>query len=207
MKSIETKILLTFFTLTLSLSLFAQVKYEIEHHYKPFKVDAGLGYARPAGKGAKAGVLLYMEPKVNVLDRISVGIRTEATAMARGNIDRNGTEFSGNGEAGLSLSFLGTADYYFTNRLVRPYIGGGAGIYNLVGIEGTTNGGGTVTIPTETKFGGMARIGVEIWHIRAGLEYNFVSKTGLINNNYLGLKIGIVFGGGVKDQYKGTEDY
>lgn len=206
MKSTTAKSLLTFLTLTLSITVFAQDRFEIEHHYKPFKVDAGMGYARPAGKGAKAGVLLYMEPKVNLLDRLAVGIRTEATAMARGNIDRNGTEFTGTGEAGLSLSFLGTADYYFTNRLVRPYIGGGAGIYNLLGVEGTTDAGGNITIPKETKFGGVARAGLEIWHLRAGVEYNFVSKSGQINNNYLGLKIGIVFGGGVKDRYRGTEE-
>jgi hypothetical protein len=38
------------------------------------------------------------------------------------------------------------------------------------------------------------------------VEYNFVSKSGQINNNYLGLKIGIVFGGGVKDRYRGSEE-
>lgn len=204
MKSIATKILLTFFTLTLSLPLFAQVKYEIEHHYKPFKVDAGMGYARPKGKGNKAGALLYIEPKFNLLDRLSVGIRTEATAMARGYLDINQTSVTG--DAGLSLSFLGTADYYFTNRLVRPYIGGGAGIYNLIGVNATTGNGGSIQLPSETKFGTMIRGGVEIWHIRAGVEYNFVKKSALINNNYLGLKIGIVFGGGVKDQYKGSEE-
>ncbi len=204
MKSILTKICLTFLTLTLSLSLFAQEKFEVVRHYKPFKVDAGMGHARPQGKGSKAGVLLYVEPKYNVIDKLSVGIRSEATAMARGNVDRNGTEFSANGEAGLSLSFLGTADYYFTNRTVRPFIGGGAGIYNLLGIEGTTNNGGSISIPSETKFGGLLRAGAEIWHIRAAVEYNFIGKTGLINNNYLGLKIGIVFGGG---KHSAEDDY
>lgn len=207
MKSTGVKISLTTLALFLTISLLAQDKFEIQHHYKPFKVDFGMGYARPQGKGSKAGVLLYIEPKHNLMDRIALGLRTEATAMARGYADREGTQFSANGEAGLSLSFLGTADYYFTNRLVRPYIGAGAGIYNLVGVELTSNNGGSGAIPAETKFGGIARVGVEIWHIRAGLEYNFVAKTGQINNNYLGLKIGIVLGGGIKDQYKGSEEY
>lgn len=204
MTSAGSKISLSFFALLLTFSLLAQDKFEIQHNYKPFKVDLGMGYARPQGKGAKAGVLLYIEPKYNVMDRISVGLRTEATAMARGNVDRNGTQISGNGEAGLSLSLLATTDYYFTSRLVRPYVGAGTGIYNLVGIEGTTADGGSVSIPAETKFGGMARVGVEIWHIRAGVEYNFIAKSGQINNNYLGLKIGIVLGGG---RYDDDEDY
>lgn len=204
MKSILSKLGFTTLMLLIASSLFAQGKFEIVHHYKPFKVDAGLGYARPQGKGNKAGVLLYLEPKLNLIDNVSVGIRTEATAMARGYLDVNQTSVTG--DAGLSLSFLGTLDYYFTNRLVRPFIGGGAGIYNLVGVNATTGNGGSVALPAETKFGAMARAGVEIWHLRAAFEYNFVNKSALINNNYIGLKIGIVFGGGVKEEYKGSEE-
>lgn len=203
MQSILLKICLSFFSLTLSLSLLAQDKFEIIHHYKPFKVDMGLGYAHPQGKGNKAGALLYLEPKVNLLDKLSVGIRTEATAMARGYINVNNTSVTG--DAGLSLSFLGTADYYFINRVVRPYIGAGAGIYNLVGVVATSSDGGSVNIPAETKFGGMVRAGLEIWHFRIGLEYNMIQKSALTDNNYLGIKFGIVFGGGVKNEYNGSE--
>lgn len=193
------KISLSLFVLLIAVSVSAQEKFEIIHHFKPFKVDAGLGYARPQGFGAKAGALMYIEPKLNLLDKLSIGIRGEATAMARGAF--NASDFEAKGEAGLSFSALGTADYYFTNRIVRPYVGGGAGVYRLISVEGTSNGGGTITIPTETKFGGMIRAGVEIWHIRLGAEYNIISKSGIIANNYFGLKIGIVFGGGLKQEY------
>ncbi|MFT3845056.1 MAG: hypothetical protein QM725_08390 [Lacibacter sp.] len=194
---------LAFSFLFVAFHVSAQDKFEIIHHYKPFKVDAGLGYARPQGFGAKAGALMYIEPKFNLLDKVSVGLRGEATAMARGAF--NAGDFEASGEAGLSFSALGTADYYFTNRLVRPYVGGGAGVYKLISVEGTSNGGGSITIPTETKFGGMVRAGVEIWHIRLGAEYNFIGKSGIIANNYFGLKFGIVFGGGLKDDYKNEE--
>ncbi len=194
---------LFFFFLFLMSTVSAQDKFEIIHHYKPFKVDAGLGYARPQGMGAKAGALMYIEPKLNLLDKLSIGIRSEATAMARGAFDAS--DFEAKGEAGLSFSALGTADYYFTNRLVRPYVGAGAGVYRLISVEGTSNGGGSVTIPSETKFGGMIRAGVEIWHIRLGAEYNIIGKSGIIANNYLGLKIGIVFGGGLKPEYADPE--
>jgi hypothetical protein len=169
MKLILTRFTLTLLTLIISFSLFAQGRFEVIHHYKPFKVDAGMGYARPQGKGNKSGVLLYMEPKFNLLDKLSVGVRTEATAMARGYLDINQTAVTGN--AGLSLSFLGTADYYFINRLIRPYIGAGAGIYNLIGVNATTGNGGSIQLPAETKFGTMVRAGVEIWHFRAGVQF------------------------------------
>lgn len=198
--------LLTFFFFFLVsinvLSVAAQDKLEVTREYKPFKVDLGMGYARPQGNGSKAGVLLYIEPKFNLHDKFSVGLKTEATAMARGYVGIDWTAI--NGEAGLSLSFLATGDYYFTKHLIRPFIGGGAGIYNLVGVNGTLANGGSVSIPAVTKFGGMGRAGLEIWHIRAAVEYNFVGKTNNINNNYLGLKVGIVLGGG---KYSNDEDY
>jgi hypothetical protein len=196
-RSIILQSFLLLFAITTANHSFAQDKFENIRHFKRFEVDLGMGYARPQGSGSKAGVLLYIEPRYNLLDRLSLGIKTEATAMARGIVDVGATQLSG--DAGLSLSFLATGEYYFTNHLVRPFIGAGGGIYNLVGVNATTSNGGSVNIPAVTKFGGMARAGLEIWHIRGAVEYNFVGKTGAINNNYIGLKIGIVLGGGKYD--------
>ncbi len=194
-----------FFALALffSTALTAQDRFEVVHHYKPFEVELNAGYARPQGKGAKVGFLLGMEPRYNIVDKVAVGLRMEATAMARGYVGVNGTTPTGNGEAGLGLHFTPTVEYYFTNRLVRPFIGGGAGIYNFLSIEANSDNGGTVQIPTSTRFGGFARAGIEIWHLRAAFEYNFVGKTNNINNNYLGIKLGITLGGGLFDEYKG----
>lgn len=128
----------------------------------------------------------------------------EATAMIRGYAGLNGMDPNANGEAGLGISFVPTAEYYFANRTVRPFIGGGAGVYNFLSVEANSEGGGTVKVPASTKFGGMARAGVEVWHIRAAVEYNFVGKTGEINNNYLGIKLGIILGGG---QYSLEDTY
>lgn len=190
--------------LVISLSGVAQGKFQEIQHYKFFKVQADAGYARPAGTGVKAGVLLALEPKVNLSDRISVGLRGEATAMARGGYSINNV--TADGEAGLGIAVLPTVDYYFTNRLVRPFVGAGAGVYNFVSVQASSANNGSVTIPAVTRFGGMLRAGVEIWHVRAGFHYNLVGKNRSINNNYFGFTIGLVFGGGVKDEYKG-DDY
>jgi hypothetical protein len=195
MKSFILKIIFAFTIVLFCFSVSAQDKFEVVHHYKRFKVDLGMGYARPQGKGNKAGVLLYIEPKYNIVDKFTVGLKTEATAMARGYVDVNNSQVTG--KAGLGLSFLATGDYYFNNRLARPFAGAGAGIYNLISFQATTSNGGSISIPSTTKFGTMIRAGVEVWHVRAAIEYNFVPKTGLITNNYLGIKIGIVLGGGL----------
>lgn len=185
-----------FISLFILHSASAQLRFETEHHFKPFEVLLDAGYARPAGKGAKAGVLLALEPRFNALDRLALGLRMEATAMARGYAGISGMNPNANGEAGVGISFVPTAEYYFANRTVRPFIGGGAGVYNFLSIEASSENGGSFAIPASTKFGGMARAGVEVWHFRAAVEYNFVRKTGDINNNYLGIKIGIILGGG-----------
>lgn len=191
-------------SLILSTAVAAQDRFEVVRHYKPFEVELNAGYARPQGQGAKVGFLLGMEPRYNLVDKVSIGLRMEATAMARGFVGVNGTTPNGNGEAGLGLHFTPTVEYYLTNRLVRPFIGGGAGIYNFMSIEASSQNGGSFSIPASTKFGGMARAGIEVWHFRAAVEYNFVAKTGDINNNYLGIKIGIVLGGG---QYSLEDTY
>ncbi len=197
------KFVFVFLSFVFHTSLFAQGRFQEIQHYKFFKVQADIGYARPAGNGVKAGVLLALEPKVNISDRVSVGLRSEATAMARGGYRIN--NLSADGEAGLGIAIIPTIDYYFTNRLVRPFIGGGAGVYNFVSVQGSTSNNGSVTIPAVTKLGGMLRTGVEIWHVRAGFHYNLVGKSGSINNSYYSFTIGLVFGGGVKDEYKGND--
>lgn len=197
------KQLLFILTVFISSSVIAQERFEVVKHYKPFEVQLDAGYARPQGKGAKVGALLSIEPRYNIVDKLAVGLRMEATAMARGYVGVNGTNPNGDGEAGVGLHFTPTAEYYFTNRLVRPFVGGGAGIYNFLSVEASSQNGGSVQVPASTRFGGFARAGLEIWHVRAAFEYNFVAKTNNINNNYFGIKLGIVLGGGLFDEYKG----
>jgi hypothetical protein len=191
------------FTLLLTISGIiteAQERFQEINHYKAFEVLLEAGYARPAGNGAKAGVLTALEPRFNVTDKITVGLRFEATAMARAGYQIN--NISADGEAGLGIAILATGDYYFTSRMVRPFAGGGVGIYNFVSVEATSSNGGRITVPAVTKPGGMIRAGVEVWHLRAGFQYHIVGKTNTINNNYFGFTLGIALGGGVKEEYR-----
>jgi opacity protein-like surface antigen len=174
---------------------------------KPFKVDVSGGYAIPGGTGAKGGVLFVVEPKYAVISNLAVGLRMEAAIVARfGGYDQNGSPADVNVKA--SGSYLATADYYFTeNYSFRPFAGAGAGIFSLASIETNSSSG---EVSAGSKFGGMVRAGMEISHFRIGVEYNIVPKTtftgydnegnltsGLTSDNsYIGIKIGICFGGG-----------
>lgn len=176
---------------------------------KPFKVDVSIGYARPGGDGAKAGVLFAIEPKYAVISNLSVGLRMEGAVVARfAGYDENGDPLDLSVKA--AGSYLATGDYYLKdNYSFRPFVGAGAGIFSIASAEVKSTSGG---VSAGSKFGGMVRAGFEASHFRFGIEYNIVPKTtfegydengdyqtGLTSpNNYLGIKLGVCIGGGKK---------
>jgi hypothetical protein len=177
-----------------------------QSNLKPFKLDMSVGYAIPAGQGAKGGVLFVIEPKYAVIPSLSLGLRLEGVVIARfSGFDPEGNPNTVNVEA--QGSYVATGDYYFTNNYaVRPFAGGGMGLYRIAGVEVTS---GTEGVSASSKFGGMIRAGVELSHFRMGIEYNIVPSTTFsgydmngnpatltAKNSYLGLKLGVCFGGG-----------
>lgn len=159
--------------------------------FKKFKVDVSAGYAIPqesGGSGKKAGALFAIEPKYAVMDELAVGLRMEGAVTA--NVDVNGQK----GNAKANASYLATGDYYFSNNRFRPFAGVGAGIFENARVDISSQNPSVDSIPIKSKFGFMARTGFEFGHLRIGVEYNFVpDKMG-----YLGLKIGVLIGGGRK---------
>ena len=163
--------------------------------FKPFKVDLSFGYAMPGGSGSKGGVLFAIEPKYGINDNITLGLRMEAAVTARGAVDNNGEKVTG--EVKASGSYLLTGDYFFNTNKFRPFAGVGAGLYKLAGAKFDSDVEMSEDdIQTGSKFGFAPRVGFELGHFRTAIEYNAVGKTGSINNNYLGIKLGFFIGGG-----------
>ena len=174
-----------------SLSMQAQDEGSGDRVFKKFKVDVSFGYAIPhtsQSAGRNAGALFVIEPKYAVMDQLSLGIRLEGAVMV--NVDVQGET----GKAQVNASYLATGDYYFTNTKFRPFIGAGAGIYTYAHVSSDDNISTIGDVPTISNFGFMARGGFEYGHLRVGVEYNFVKD----NSGYLGLKLGVVIGGGRK---------
>ena len=152
--------------------------------FKKFKVEISPGYAIPQESGSGGNALFAIEPKYAIMDQLSVGLRMEAVVMF------DFSFFGGGGATKANASYLATGDYYFSNNKFRPFLGAGAGMYTYASID--TQFGGS--IPVASKFGFMARSGFEYGHLRVGAEYNFVAE----KSGYLGLKLGVVIGGGRK---------
>jgi hypothetical protein len=165
--------------------------------FKPFKVDASIGYANPKGNVAKAGVLFALEPKYAVADAFSLGLRWEGALTAAIHYDAEGRSITGDVNA-LS-SYLATGDYYFSNNRFRPFAGVGTGLYRVANIdaddEDVNDPDYAPSADYSSKYGFMLRGGFEYGHFRTGLEYNFIGDRA----NYLGIKLGITFGGGRLD--------
>jgi outer membrane protein X len=160
--------------------------------YKPFKVGLGVLYAIPTGDGAGGGVGFYLEPKYNLNDKFDMGLLIESALLAS---DLDGVSGSISGVTSYSI----TGDYMMGSGKTRPFIGMGLGIYSLGSIEFDSQLA-TGNIELGSKFGFSPRVGINLSHFQLQLQYHMITGQGdfLISKNYLALKIGVEFGGGLK---------
>ncbi len=166
-------------------------------NYKAFKVDVGALYGIPSGDGYTGGVGFYIEPKYNLNDNIALGLKMEWAIMGADDVEGMEVSISAIG------SYQATADYYFGDSKVRPFVGLGAGIYSMGTAEVSAVGAvedDMMSVDYGSKFGFAPRVGVLMGHFRLGLEYNVITgiDSGLESKNYLALKVGFEIGGGKK---------
>jgi len=126
-----------------------------------------------------------------IIDQFSLGLRIEASATA--SISTSGPNTS---SLAISGSYLATGNHYFTSILFPPFIEAGLGIFNTASVQDTSN-----SITTRFHFGGMPRAGFDINHFWMDVEYKLIPNNQLRNvkNSYLGIKLGVYFGGGKLD--------
>ena len=176
--------------------------------YKKFKVGLGAGYAVPRGKGAKGGILAYLEPSYKLQDQIQLGLRLEWAALVGGFSEDLGSSVSL--KVSSTTSYTLNGQYYFNNNGFRPFVGAGFGMYGIKGADLTVTSdpdepnGGTITMADETKFGFYPRIGFDAGYFTLSLDYNIVGATKTegsdikMKNSYIGIRFGGFFGGGKK---------
>lgn len=170
-----------------------------------FRVGLDFGYATPLKDGA-GGPSFSIEPKYNIKDNMSVGLRIGGVAIAR-DVKSSGQtidcKLSANG------NYVGTLDYYFngSGKSFVPYVGAGIGYYSIANIElKDTTSINKKEVKGEGKIGGLLRIGFEWTKFRMGVEYNIVPKSdmkdtagvnlGTVSNSYFGIHAGFFIGGG-----------
>lgn len=170
-----------------------------------FRFDFDLGYAIPQGGGG--GIAFYLEPKWNIEDNMSVGLRLGIAAVAKELVEDQRGELEG--EVGANASYVGTFDYYFSDGSSSfvPFVGAGVGYYSVASVAfDSGNDGETTNLDADGKFGALLRAGFNWGKFKTSLDYNLVGKSDLQNfegqvvgttkNGYLGITIGFFLGGG-----------
>ena len=102
--------------------------------------------------------------------------------------------------------------YFFSNKSFRPFAGLGVGFYHPSITFNSSTSKGPYSTGEETSFGFYPRLGFNYSHFTLTIDYNIVenSKTlihdnitttaGYLENAYVGLKMGVTFGGGRKNK-------
>lgn len=173
------------------------------------RVSLDLGYAIPSDGGG--GLAIYLEPKYNLKDNMSVGIRLGFATLIK-NVKSTASSDVFEGEIGANFSYLATFDYHFngSESSFVPYVGGGLGYVSVANIElQSVNSSDTVDtrkFEAGGKFGGMIRAGFEWAKFRMGVDLNIIPKSdfenlngdiiGSAKNSYIGISLGFFVGGG-----------
>lgn len=194
MKNFLSKKTITIFSICL---LF--VSYVNAQEANKFRVDFGLGYAIPSDGGG--GILINLEPKWNIADDMSIGLRFASALMAR-NIETDGETVTG--DLNANGSYVATFDKYFNNgsSSFAPFVGAGVGYY---AVGGASLNADAAAVDLDGKIGGLLRAGFDLGKFRLAAEYNLIGASEVTNTNnetvdlkngYFGISLGFFVGGG-----------
>ncbi len=174
-------------------------------NYQPVRIDTTLVIAYAAGDVSAYGGGIAIEPKHNLTDQLALGLRFEAAGMVSQSIAPSlitGVELSMSARA--AVSFLAKADYYLTTSSTRPFLGLGAGFYNIGRADSGTSG---ATAEAFRGFGLFPQFGVNFGHFRMAVGYHVllggeqtlvvagVPTNLMLSKNYVAFDIGGTFGG------------
>ncbi|MDD3078122.1 MAG: hypothetical protein PHH37_03335 [Paludibacter sp.] len=170
------------------------------------RVGFDLGLALPH---AGAGITGDLDARYNITDNINAGILLSSAALLK---DISASSTTGTLVVGANSAFLVHGDYYFGKglSLFSPFLGAGLGKYSVSNIQITSDDtsadANSISVPSESKFGGLIRGGFELGHFRMALSYNMIPASsvydlssnyvGTTGNNFVNLSLGFYFGGG-----------
>ena len=168
--------------------------------FKRFKQEISFGFVKPLKNSA--GFSFTTEPKFSVIDKLSIGLRLEGSfwfnTFNTGLQSVDATELVG-------LSVIPTLDYYFSKRILRPFVGIGYGFYGYPLANNSYTYKRALGLTFDNNMGFMLRGGFELGHFRFSANYNNVTREATTialpkttfkeNWGYVDLKVGVVIGG------------
>lgn len=142
--------------------------------YQPIRVDTTINFLYGAADVAEYGIGAAIEPKYNLTDRLSLGVRLEGAALMPESVSV-GSDNVSMGVRALSI-YLAKADFYLTTSSVRPFVGFGAGLYRMGSIDQSAGSGGVVQrAEAFSGFGIAPQIGVNFGAFRLAGTYHLIT--------------------------------
>jgi outer membrane protein W len=186
--------------------------------YQPIRVDLTFYAAYAAADATAWGGGVALEPKFNVTDHFSAGLRLEGAGFVTQDVKVSSGSTSANVSQGARgvAAFLAKADYYFTDSTVRPFVGVGLGLYRIgAGSQSVSSGtGGATVVQTASSFRGFGfapQAGLNLGGFRLAATYHVITGGDMVvatqavgtsvptavklPKNFFAFEIGGTFGG------------
>lgn len=123
------------------------------------------------GTGAFGGGLV-VEPNIEVIDNLHLGLRTGILISGGGSLGGNGEDVSVG--VGVNVSALGNVTYALPTGSVKPTFGLGAGLYYLISQDVSAGNNTSVTQQAGEFFGVSPQIGIQLGSVRLAAAYNAI---------------------------------
>lgn len=138
--------------------------------YQPIRVDVGIAGAYTPSYG-RSGFGAVVEPKFNVTDNISAGLRFDGVVTFGGTLASDGdTSIS----VGAAAATLLDAEYFLSTSSVRPFVGMGLGLYAIVSQSVEAGSNTSVSQAAGRYFGIAPSIGIDLGRLRLAMTYNLI---------------------------------
>lgn len=130
---------------------------------------AHLGFSKLTGDLGGGGLNWILDAKYYLSDKLAVGAEYNSSGMIA----------TGDGDLGIfgGKQFLAKAEYYFTDKKVRPYAGLGLGLAQVSTPEVTVNGSVAYAKVKKNNFSLSPRLGIMLGNFGVEFQYNLAGKT------------------------------
>ena len=222
MKPIFTTIFLTI--------IFVTQSYGQAENYRLIRFDFGFSYVVPMSSRLSSGFGLTLEPKFQISDKHTIGVRTGFYFMSGNSLDyidaydfaTTSTELSVGGAVNFSIF----NEYFLTEGRGRPFVGIGLGFYgggSAAVTSATIVGGGTANVGAD-GYAGMGlspALGFHFGKLKLTASYHYIFSETEVNvdvkqagpsgvssvsiiqnerNDFIELKLMLGIGGGRKNK-------
>jgi hypothetical protein len=148
--------------------------------YQPIRVDLTVYGAYAPADATSWGVGAALEPKYNLTDRLSVGLRLEGAGFLTQEVKvdtAGGSSTSVSQSARAVTAYSAKADWYLTTSSARPFVGLSLGLYRIgAGSQSASSGGSVVqSAASFSGFGFAPQVGVNFGGFRMAATYHVVT--------------------------------